>query len=187
MNIIRLSCNECGTQTKLPSSTKFYTCSNCKTSLKVLRLNDTYYTEKHTASVPIDKPKPKKKYDFSMKPKKKTSPLDELHNLDKEWDYFKSNSTFMGFQIDGDFRVAANMFSFVFGISLIIKFLSIAFIGWVAVFPIIISLLGLSASIHCFGMIDSYKTTLIECQNKRDQLWQKLGSLKEMYRQDYLN
>ncbi|MCH2043370.1 MAG: hypothetical protein MK212_04460 [Saprospiraceae bacterium] len=186
MKNITISCNECGVQTKLPSSTKFYTCFNCQTSLKVLQLNNTYYTEKHTASAPIDKPKPKKKYDFSMK-LKETSPLDELHNLDKEWDYFKSNSTFMGFQIDGDFQVAANLFSFVFGISLILELLSIVFIGWAAIVPIIISMLGLGlvASFHCFGMINTYQTTLIDYQNRRDQLWKKLGSLREMYRQYY--
>lgn len=45
MNLVSVSCNNCGAALNVPEKTKFVTCNYCKSQLKVQSSGETYYTE----------------------------------------------------------------------------------------------------------------------------------------------
>lgn len=188
-NIISVSCNECGTNTNLPASTKFYTCSNCKTALKIMQSGNTYYTKRNGMAplqstmqgvVPEKAPEPpkvkekkKKKYDFSMKPSggDPSSNLKALEQIDDDWRFFKSRSKFLGMQITSSTQSTSYVFCVVFSIVFVF--------GLKQGITMFIAIVGLILSIYCSTVAGTHDATRAEYQRRRDVIWKRMGSPKE--------
>lgn len=181
--MINLYCNECGTASKLPSSTKFYTCSNCGTALRVISLGQGYYTEKN-------------QYNSTQKilaTKKKKELPPKLHLLDEEWKDFKQNSTFLGIRISEDANIIATVLSIIFVITSLPSIylaLGAMFNGSEDSFTIYIfiflgSILGLITNFQYANSARTYKLKKSEYQQKRDEIWRQTGALKKNYKRYY--